>query len=316
MGISKHAILATSRRQFLTAGAGAAAAAAIATKKANAASESFTFIHLTDTHIQPELHAGDGCRLCFDKVNGVKADFIIHGGDLVNGMETDRPPRAKGLYDQYAETSKRLHAPVHHVVGNHDVYGVAPATGVLRSDPIYGKRMFEDRIGKRFYSFAHKGWHFIALDSICVRPEADGGWIARIDDEQLTWLASDLASIPKSAPLVVVAHVPLITASGQYVRTADKPVPPVGNENTGEVLGLLRPYNLKAVLQGHTHIREVVTYNGCQFITSGAVCGNWWKGPLRGQPEGFGVITVKNGELSWRAETYGFHADPPPPSAG
>jgi Icc protein len=80
--------------------------------------------------------------------------------------------------------------------------------------------------------------------------------------------------------------------------------------NSRDVLNLLWPYNLKAVLQGHTHIREIVNYSGRQFITSGAVCGNWWKGIRMGHPEGFGVLTVKNGEISWRYETYGFRADP------
>jgi hypothetical protein len=51
--------------------------------------------------------------------------------------------------------------------------------------------------------------------------------------------------------------------------------------------------NPKMVLQGHTDIRESVIYNGCQFITSGAVCGRWWKGPREGHPRGFGVLTVR-----------------------
>jgi 3',5'-cyclic-AMP phosphodiesterase len=78
--------------------------------------------------------------------------------------------------------------------------------------------------------------------------------------------------------------------------------------NGREVLELFASHNLKAVLQGHTHVRETVLYNGCQFITSGAVCGNWWRGLRFGHPEGFGLITVRNGELTWEYRTYGFHA--------
>ncbi len=80
--------------------------------------------------------------------------------------------------------------------------------------------------------------------------------------------------------------------------------------NAREVLEILWPYHPKLVLQGHTHIRESVTYNGCQFVTSGAVCGNWWKGSREGHPEGFGVLTVRGGKIDWRYETYGFVADP------
>jgi hypothetical protein len=38
------------------------------------------------------------------------------------------------------------------------------------------------------------------------------------------------------------------------------------------------------------------------------VCGNWWKGPREGHPEGFGVITVKGHELGWQYHAYGFNA--------
>ena len=76
------------------------------------------------------------------------------------------------------------------------------------------------------------------------------------------------------------------------------------------MLEILWPYRPKAVLQGHTHIREKVIYRDCQFLTSGAVCGNWWKGAREGHPEGFAVITVRNGQVDWRYETYGFVADP------
>ena len=82
------------------------------------------------------------------------------------------------------------------------------------------------------------------------------------------------------------------------------------NGNAQDVLDVLWPYAPKLVLQGHTHIRETVMYNGRQFITTGAVCGNWWKGPRDGHPEGFGVVTVRGADVSWRYETYGFTAGP------
>jgi hypothetical protein len=60
------------------------------------------------------------------------------------------------------------------------------------------------------------------------------------------------------------------------------------------------------VLQGHTHVNETVVWKGVPYITSGAVCGNWWHGTHLGTPEGFTVVTVANGKLSTRYETYGF----------
>ena len=71
---------------------------------------------------------------------------------------------------------------------------------------------------------------------------------------------------------------------------------------------MLAGYNVLGVLQGHTHINENVTYHDVPYITSGAVCGNWWKGVRMGTPEGFTVVNVSNGKLTTRYETYGFKA--------
>ncbi len=49
--------------------------------------------------------------------------------------------------------------------------------------------------------------------------------------------------------------------------------------NAPEVLEIFDHANVIAVLQGHTHVNEIVAYKNTQYITSGAVCGNWWHGP-------------------------------------
>lgn len=71
---------------------------------------------------------------------------------------------------------------------------------------------------------------------------------------------------------------------------------------------LLEKYPVKLVLQGHTHINERVTWKGIDFITTGAVAGNWWKGPRMGFPEGYAVLDVNGDQVSWRFESYGWQA--------
>ncbi len=293
-----------SRRQLLAAAAGMGSA------MKGAAGSGFSFIHFTDLHIQPELRATDGCRQCVTRMNKIKADFAVCGGDLVYDAAEVALPRAKQVFDLYAETLKPLEMKVYAAPGNHDVFGISSKSGVAPSDPHYGKKMFEERIGPRFSSFTHKGWHFVLLDSIGTKP---GGrdFIARVDDDQLAWLKADLAKMPPRTPLVVVTHVPLVSGAMQILPDPWKTAETYLVTNALAVLEILWPYRPKAVLQGHTHIREKVVYRDCQFITSGAVCGNWWKGAREGHPEGFGVVTVGgNGQLDWRYETYGFKAEP------
>jgi 3',5'-cyclic AMP phosphodiesterase CpdA len=179
--------------------------------------------------------------------------------------------------------------------------------GVPATDPLYGKKLFEDRIGQpRYQSFNHKGWHFILLDSVQIGP--DKNWFGLIDDQQLGWLASDLKQTGKRTPIVVLTHMPLASATGQFFGGKPDGLKTLLITNPGQVLGLFEGYKLTAVLQGHTHVREVVNYNGCNYITPGAICGNWWKGAFKGSPEGYAVFTVRGDRLSWEFRTYGWQA--------
>ena len=49
-------------------------------------------------------------------------------------------------------------------------------------------------------------------------------------------------------------------------------------------------------------------YRNTQYITGGAVCGNWWQGPRLGFPEGFTVVSLRAMAITTRYETYGFKA--------
>ncbi len=250
----------------------------------------------------------EGSRRCIAKINALKPDFAICGGDLVYDACAVDHPRAKQVFDLYAETVKPLNMPVHTIIGNHDVYGISTNGGVPPSDPMYGKRMFEDRVGPLYSSFDYKGWHFVLLDSI-KNGIPGKEFIGFVDEEQIAWLKADLARMKAGSKLAVVTHIPLVSSVLQLVPDPWKTAEIYLVTNAQEVLNVLWPYRPRVVLQGHTHIRETVTYNGCQFITSGAVCGNWWKGPRDGHPEGFAVLTVRGDEVQWRYETYGFIAD-------
>jgi 3',5'-cyclic AMP phosphodiesterase CpdA len=297
----------SSRRSFIQSGAAFGLMSKVAPVLAAAHTESFTFAHFTDIHIEPERHAAQGAGMCFDRISSLRPEFSLCGGDLV--FDSNETPRQKGieLFDLYQSTTKRLSMPVYSIPGNHDVFGLSNKSGVAASDPLYGKKMFEDRIGKRYSTFAHKGWHFILLDSIGIT--AENSFIGLVDEEQMEWLRVQLQAIGPKAPIVMMTHVPVVSAVMQIVPDPWKTPQTYLLQNSQQVLDAIAPYNVKMVLQGHTHIREEVVYNGCRFITSGAVCGNWWKGPRCGNPEGFAMLTVKGQEISWRYETYGFVAD-------
>jgi 3',5'-cyclic AMP phosphodiesterase CpdA len=252
--------------------------------------------------------------MAFAKIAAAKPEFAICGGDLVFDALGASRSRAGMLFDLYQRTEQAIQAPLHHAIGNHDLYGVFTQSGAMPTDPGYGKKMFEDRIGAPTYnSFDHRGYHFIILDSIFPTP--DRLWEGRIDDAQLHWLAHDLAAIPPNAPVIVITHVPLITG---YLAYGPKPdgTPrhdTVSVANSPEVIALFQSHNILAVLQGHLHINELVNYKNCQYACCGAVCGNWWHGPRLDFPEGFTIVSLREGKISWRYETYGFKSVAPDP---
>jgi len=307
------------RRRFLSLSA-MATGAAMLPGRAFASPEtpgSFDYIFLTDTHLQPELAAADGCAMAFRKAAKLHADFAIQGGDHVfDALAVDRK-KADSLFDLYSHTEQALGLKVHHTIGNHDQFGVFPKSGVEPGSPGYGKQLFTERVGPTYYSFDHKGYHFIVLDT--VQPTPDRSWEARIDAPQLDWLKADLGKLASGIPVIVTPHVPLVTGFASYTApntggsgtTPPSAHPQLVVDNAWEALPLLQQHNVLAVFQGHTHVNEVVSFHGTQFITSGAVSGNWWHGTRLGTPEGFTVVSLRNGKLSFRYETYGFQSVDP-----
>jgi 3',5'-cyclic AMP phosphodiesterase CpdA len=302
----------TTRREFLTIlGATGVAAAAPSSLLAAPQPESFTFIFLTDTHIQPELDAARGTDMAFKKTRSIRADFAIQGGDHVFDSLAVPKQRALSLYDLYEKTEQDLGMKVHHTIGNHDVVGIFPQSGVPPTDPLYGKKLFGDRFGKLYYSFDHKGHHFLVLDSIGVT--SDRSYEGRIDAAQMDWIRQDLGAVPAGTPIIVSVHIPLVTAFDSYVPVPATPPAHHGMSvaNSAEVIKLFEGHNVLGVLQGHTHINERVEWHGIPYITCGAVSGNWWKGTRMGTPEGFTVVNVADGKLTTRYETYGFKSVDP-----
>jgi hypothetical protein len=139
-----------------------------------------------------------------------------------------------------------------------------------------------------------------------------------VDDAQIVWLKKDLEKIPAGTPIVVSAHIPLVSGMRSYLPPNMPKIPVLGPEhpqlivsNSYEVMHELERHNTLAVFQGHIHVNEAISYHGIQYLSSGAVCGNWWHGSFLGTPEGYTVVSLRAGKLDWRYETTGFKSVAP-----
>lgn len=266
----------------------------------------FTFAFMTDIHVQPEKNAEKGFLQAIQSVNKLNPDFVITGGDLIMDALEQKQSRADSLYQIYINCAKNFKMPVYNTMGNHEVFGLYTNSGITPDHPLYGKKMFEKYIGKTYYSYNYKGWHFMILDGIGFTPERD--YYGNIDSVQMEWIRADLATIDSTTPICISIHIPFITVltqieDGPFVQTWRGNV--IGNSM--QILALFKHHNLKLVLQGHMHFLESIEVNGTTtFITGGSVCSRWWEGKNNGLEEGYLLIDVKGDDFDWRYVDYGW----------
>ena len=271
-------------------------------------SESFSFVFLTDIHLQPELNATKGFKQAIDSINKYNPDFCITGGDLIMDALGQSYTRSDSLFNLYLETVKGITSPVYNTMGNHDIYGIYTKSKADPSNPEYGEKMFENRIGKSYYSFEYKGWKFFVINS--VEDTKKSRYIGLIDDQQIGWLKDELSKTDPKTPLVITTHIPFITAFKQKYYGST-----LGNDstlvvyNSKEVIDLFKGHNLKLVLQGHLHTIEDIYIDGVHFITGGSICGKWWNGANMDFEEGFMYFTVNGENFDWKYIDYGWVAD-------
>lgn len=267
----------------------------------------FTFIFITDIHIQPESNAVEGFKKAIDEINKINPDFVITGGDLIYDALGVSYERADSLFNLYNETIKLINSPVYNTIGNHEIFGWYEKSGVQRDHLEFGKKMYENRIGKTYYSFEHKGVKFFILDSIEEIPEG-GKYYGYVNDEQIKWLKNELSYTDTATPLVISTHIPFITTFSQIKAGSQKENERgLVVENSKEVLDLFSSHNLKLVLQGHLHYFEDLNIQiKTSFITGGAVSARWWRGPNDGMEEGFLIVKIIGGEIFTEYYDYGW----------
>ncbi|CAM3869027.1 metallophosphoesterase family protein [Roseateles saccharophilus] len=236
------------RREFLalTAAGGSAVFASGLAGCANLsiagkAREDFYFVQLSDTHVGYQGPDNPDVALTLRKamaaVNALPTppDFIVFTGDLID--PADAP----------AERRRRL-AEFKSIVADFEVKTVRFLPGETDAGRD-GGAMFEEFFGNTFYSFDHKGVHFVALDSGSNPGARIGGakgffGAPQLGAPQLNWLKDDLARRSVDTPIVVLTHYPLFDLAPQWGWAT---------RDGAQAIELLMPYRNVTVLYGHIH---------------------------------------------------------------
>ncbi len=220
------------RRNFskLTAAGGGAVFFSALPGMANAADQDFFFVQLSDTHwgyagaANPD--AANTLKNAVAAVNALPAqpEFIVFTGDLTH--TTDDPKERRRRLAEFKEIASGLTVKnVRFMPGEHD--------GSLDNSAAF-KEVFKQ---EAYFTFDHKGVHFIAVDNV-----SDPG--ASIGEAQLAWLKADLDKQSKDARIVVLTHRPLFDLLPKWDWAT---------RDGAKAIDLLMPYKNVAVFYGHIH---------------------------------------------------------------
>ncbi|MEX0975665.1 MAG: metallophosphoesterase [Woeseia sp.] len=243
----------------------------------------FTFAYISDSHIQQikgnnfVRNWDQGLKRAVAEANLLlpKPDFVVFGGDLAqlgNKPELDHgAAMLAGLnYDK-----------VFAVMGEHDYY-------------LDLGEYWSELYGEHYYSWDHKGVHFITLNSILTydewtfdrweTPERRMNEMAGLDNpngspfmvgkKQLDWLKKDLAEVKNDTPIVVFSHSPLQKIFKNWN---------FWTEDAEAVQKLLEPFDKVNVIYGHVH---QIQYNQIGNIAFTSVMSTAWPWPY---PESYAL---------------------------
>jgi len=262
--------------------------------------------HMTDFHVQPQGAARDGMTRALRQVQAQDdpPDIIFNTGDCVmDSLETDKT-RVQVQWETFKSIlDSECKLPIMHAIGNHDVWGWGLSDPSIKNDPVYGKEMALESLGlqDRYYSFDRAGWHFVVLDSTHMRNEVSKyPYVGQLDDEQFEWFNKDVNSVAGSGktPVCILSHIPILAAceyfDGPNEESGDWVVPASWMHIDARRFRnlFLRIPGVRLCLSGHTHQYESLDYLGVRYVTSGAICGNWWRGAYMDFPPAYVMVNL------------------------
>ena len=206
---------------------------ATGTGKSGTATNGFTFVQISDTHVGFNKPANPdvvgSLRRAIGEINALPnaPAFLVHTGDVSHLSKPEEFGQAKELFAEIKVDHRHI------VPGEHDAL----------DDGLNGYLKQFDHDGRKrpYFSFDQNGAHFIGLSNV---ENFKAKTMSSFGDEQIAWLRNDLKGVSHSTPIVVMAHIPMWTVYEQWGW---------GTADADAALALLKPYGSVTVLNGHIH---------------------------------------------------------------
>jgi 3',5'-cyclic AMP phosphodiesterase CpdA len=192
-----------------------------------------SFVQISDSHMGFNKPANQDVvgtlKTAVDRINALETppEFMLHTGDISHLSRAEE-------FDTVDQVLKGASTKsVFFVPGEHDV---------LEDDgKQYLERYGKGAKGNGWYSFDHKGAHFIGLVNVM---NLKAGGLGTLGGDQIAWLRDDVSRLKHSTPIVVFAHIPLWTVYPEWGW---------GTEDSAQALAVLKKFGSVTVLNGHIH---------------------------------------------------------------
>lgn len=212
-------------------------------------------LHLSDTHLvgrpEPLYGAVDSEArlrqlLAHITESGIRPEALVFTGDLTDKGE---PEGYRKLYDAVEPVAQALGAQLIWLMGNHDrrealretLLGEAP-----RADPLYR-------------SYRLGGLRIITLDT-----SVPGHHHGEIDQEQLAWLAAELATPAPEGSILAMHHPPIPMIQNLAVLTELR--------NQDGLRQVVEGSDVRLILAGHLHFSSSSVFAGIPVSVASATC--------------------------------------------
>lgn len=272
--------------------------------------------HITDVHITHDKNSPQGVAAAFQHMfrrDDWAPDVVLDTGDsvmAVDGRVTGT--RALQQIELWKAAVKDCKVPLLACLGNHDVWdGRDPVPEVPAEKK--GFALMTEVLGMPapYYSVDRGGWHIISLNSMSNWPK-----YGTLTPEHFEWLKDDLRKTPKSTPLCVLSHLPILSVTSSTYgdecrKDNDVIIPGVWQHaDCWAITEVFRHHpNVKLCLSGHMHTCDRCEYRGVWYICGGAVSGAWWGGSEYGFPPCYGAINLyEDGAFDYEFVDYGWSA--------
>jgi 3',5'-cyclic-AMP phosphodiesterase len=200
-----------------------------------AGSADFTFVQVSDSHVGFNKGVYTDVvgtfQTAVSRINALPTppSLVLHTGDLTH---LSKPAE----FDTVTQVMRSIKTEQSfYVPGEHDYF--------VDNGKRYLDHFGKGTLGAGWQSFDYRGVHFIGLVNVANISNGKTA-LGVLGDEQIAWLAKDVAGLGSSTPIVVFAHVPLWTVYEQWGW---------GTEDAAQALSLLKRFGSVSVLNGHIH---------------------------------------------------------------